>query len=254
MSSNVMVKKLTEDPEYDKLVFEACSMVKATADVILMFYWDLGRVVRQATSGAEDGPRSVPQFLKHMALAKPGKISLQSDSIYNALQMHAAFTLPQIKIMQEAEIPLNAALTAASKKVSKEQRDAIVKQLAAGQLDPKKFTEAVQSAPAAKGIKSPAESGAESKRGSTIKVMRFPMLIEAMSGKMEGYADAMDVLCSAATDDDEIDKIQKAFREACESMDSAIKRWEAQQKLAKKVLDKTITTLSREERKGGKKK
>lgn len=56
------VVKLTDDPEYNKLVDTACALEHKTKNQILLFYWELGRVVKAATGGAVDGPRTAPPY------------------------------------------------------------------------------------------------------------------------------------------------------------------------------------------------
>jgi hypothetical protein len=268
------IMALTDDNEYNKLVHTACVLEHKAKAQLLLFYWELGRVVKAATQGAADGPRSVPQFLKHMQVAAPGKITLQIDSIHNALDINEYIGREELQSLQAANVPLRSVLAIANGNISPQMRGDAIKMLVAGELSPPDVADYVKASRAqeaqtpSRGLASgggssgggkgsgaaPASRTGDTKRAATIQVMRFPDFIAKVAEKMTGYDDSLDVLCSSATDEDEIDEIQRAFREGLKAMEDLADSWAEISKAARKVMDKTITTLSREERKGTAKK
>lgn len=242
--SNI-TKKLTDDTEYNKLVLDACSLADATNKSLLMFYWKLGEIVKTATDGSKDGIRSVPQFLQHMQQAMPS-ITLKLDSIYNAVDVYENMSRDQIKQAQESGVALRNLLALCNKKVTPEQREDTLQRIAAGDLSQADIAEDIKEN--RKESKGPKDKDTDSKRAATIKITRLPNYLQSVNEKLLGYADAMDVLCTEIVDEEEIDKVQAAFREAIAEIENIVKRWESEAALARKVMDKTITTLSRKDR------
>lgn len=265
------IVKLTDDPEYDKLVGAACVLEHKTKGQMLMFYWELGRIVKAATGGATEGPRTVPQFLQHMQLAAPGRITLQEDSLYNALNINEHLTREDLQALQDAGAALRNALLLCNKSVTPEMRKDALKRIAAAELKPIEVDEFIKQTRAQLGDgkdsgipkggsggsggssgKSAPPAKGDTKRAATIQVTRLPDRVAGLVEHIEGYTDSLDVLCSSATDEDEIDDIQRSFREGIKAMEDLVTTWEATVKAARKVMDRTITTLSREERTGKK--
>lgn len=265
------VVKLTDDPEYDKLVGAACILEHKTKGQLLMFYWELGRIVKAATGGAADGPRTVPQFLQHMQLAAPGRITLREDSLYNALNINEHLTREDLQALQDAGAALRNALLLCNKNVTPEMRKDAIKRIAAAELKPIEVDEFIKQTRAQLGYgkfegihkggsgggsagsgKAPPPAKGDTKRAATIQVTRLADRVGSLVEHIEGYPDSLDVLCSSATDEDEIDDIQRSFREGIKAMEDLFTTWEATAKAARKVMDRTITTMSREERTGKK--
>lgn len=240
-----ITKALTDDTEYNKLVLDACSLADATNKSLLMFYWKLGEVVKTATNGAKDGIRSVPKFLEHMQQAMPS-ITLKLDSIYNAVSVYEHMSRDQIEQAQESGVALRNLLSLCNKKVTPEQREDTLKRIAAGELAQVEIPEDIKQT--SKGSSGTAGNTADSKRAATIKVTRLPSYLQSVNEKLLGYADAMDVLCMEIVDENEIDKVQTAFKDAIAEVENILKRWESEATRARQVMDKTITTLSREDR------
>lgn len=265
------IVKLTDDPEYDKLVGAACILEHKTKGQMLLFYWELGRIVKAATGGATDGPRTVPQFLQHMQLAAPGRITLQEDSLYNALNINEHLTREDLQALQDAGAALRNALLLCNKNVTPEMRKDAIKRIAAAELKPIEVDEFIKQTraqlgdgkdsgipkgsggngggSAGSGKAAPPAKG-DTKRAATIQVTRLPDRVASLVEHIEGYTDSLDVLCSSATDEDEIDDIQRGFREGIKAMEDLFTTWEAVAKASRKVMDRTITTMSREERTG----
>ena len=264
------IVKLTDDPEYDKLVGAACVLEHQAKARMLLFYWELGRIVRAATGGATEGVRTVPQFLKHMQLAAPGKITLQEDSLYNAVNFNLYLSSEQIQVLQNAGASVRNVNMLCNRNVTPKMRDDAIARIAAKELEPVDMEDFIKTTRASAaepttgiskggagsgggtGKSGPAPRQADTKRAATIKVTRLADRVAALVEFMSGYDDALDVLCSSATDEDEIDDIQRNFREGVKSMEDLFTTWESLAKAARKVMDKTITTMSREERTGKK--
>ena len=267
------IAKITDDPEYDKLVTAACVLTQKTSGQLLLFYWELGRLVKAATNGAAEGVRTVPDFLKHMNLAAPGRISLQEDSLYNALNINEHLDRKDLQTLQDVGAALRNVLLLCNKNVTPEMRKDAIARIAAKELEPVNMDEFIKSSRAQLGDgksagmpkggaggsagssgTAPAKPAKQSdtKRAATIQVSRFPERVNALAEHMSGYADSLDVLGSSATDEDEIDEIQQNFREGIKAMEDLVTTWEATAKAARKVMDRTITTMSREERTGKK--
>lgn len=247
--------------DYTKLVDAACVLVRNTNDKLLQFYWDLGGIVQKATGGSKDGPRSVPAFLEHMQQHAPGKITLGKDSLYNALSVRNSLTQAGLKEAQTAGITLRNLLEVCTKSTPPEVRESTIKRVASGEVPPTAMGEEARRQMAASGagaaakgaVKGARKPADDAKRAATIKVMRMPDMLADVTEKIEGYADALAVLCGEVTDEDEIDKIQNAVRSADDYMDNLNTKFQAELAKGRKAMDKTITTLSRAERAGKKK-
>jgi hypothetical protein len=220
--------------------------------------------VQKATGGSKDGPRSVPAFLEHMQQHAPGKITLGKDSLYNALAVRTSLTQAKLKEAQAAGITLRNLLEVCTKSTPAEVRDSTIKRVASGEVPPTAMGEEARRQMAASGAgnagtaakgagKGSGKPAGDAKRAATIKVMRMPDMLADVTEKIEGYADALAVLCGEVTDEDEIDKIQNAVRSADDYMDNLNTRFQAELAKGRKTMDKTITTLSRAERAGKKK-
>lgn len=222
------VVKLTDDPEYNKLVDTACALEHKTKNQILLFYWELGRVVKAATGGAVDGPRTVPQFLKHMHMAAPGKITLKEDSLYNALSVYTYLSKEELRELQDAGAALRNALALCNTNVTPAMRKAAIKRIASSELRPSDVESYVRQVRAQ--VTGNVDGSSESppradgtKRAATIQVTRLASRIESFAENLNQMTNSVDILFMSAPDKAAAEAVFKHVKTGVKAMDDLAK-------------------------------